>query len=119
MTVTAPPDTTAPTVAAPSVTQSVTPMKRGALTTLTTTATDNVAVKSVTFTYSYTVNGVKQTGTAVAKQRAPLREHMEGTFTPSTSVPSGTSYTFNAVATDTATPTANQTTSAATPKTFQ
>jgi hypothetical protein len=110
------PDMTAPTVAAPSAVQGTsTNLKRGTLTTLSTTATDNVGVTSVTFSYTYTLNGVKQTGTVIAPKPASGTT-WKATFTPSTSVPSGTAYTFTAVASDAA---GNQTTSAATTKTIQ
>ena len=116
VTVTAPPDTTAPTVAAPTAVQGTsTNLKRGTLTTLSATATDNVAVTSVTFLYSYTQNGVKQTGTVVGK--APTSgSTWTGTFTPALSVPTNTTYTFTAIASDAA---GNSTTSGATTKSVQ
>jgi hypothetical protein len=116
VTVTPPPDTTAPTVAAPTAVQGTsTNLKRGTLTTLSATATDNVAVASVTFNYSYTLNGIKQTGTVVGK--APTSgSTWTGTFTPASSVPSNTTYTFTAIASDAA---GNSTTSAGTSKQIQ
>jgi hypothetical protein len=118
VTATAPRDTVAPSVNPPMVTQSISPMKRGTLTTLTTTATDNVAVASVTFAYTYTVGGVTQNGTAVGT-KSTTSNTWTATFTPASSVPSGTVYTFTATAADTATPTANRATSTATTKSFQ
>jgi len=116
VTVTAPADTVKPTVAAPTAVQGTsTTLKRGTVTTLSTTATDNVGVTSVTFIYTYTLNGAKQTGTAIAPKPASGTT-WSTTFTPSTSVPSGTTYTFTAVASDAA---SNQTTSAATAKAIQ
>jgi K319-like protein len=119
VTVTAPPDTVPPTVAAPTLIQSgvTNPLtvKRGTALTLSSTATDNVAVTGVTFFYSYALNGVKQTGTVIAPKPASGTT-WSGTFTPSSSVPSATTYTFTAVASDAA---GNQTTSAATAKAIQ
>jgi len=115
VTVTPPPDTTAPTVAAPSAVQGTsTNLKRGVVTTLSAAASDNVAVTSVTFTYSYTVNGVKNSGSVPATKGSGTT--WSGTFTPLSSVPSGTSYTFTALARDAA---GNSTTSSATTKAIQ
>jgi len=117
--VTAPPDTIAPaTVAVPTVLQGTSStLKRGLVTTLTTTATDNVGVTSVVFVYTYTPSGgTKQTGTVVATKSTTTPNGWTGTFTPSTLVPSNTSYTFTAVASDAA---RNQKTSAAVVKTVQ
>ena len=117
VTVTAPPDTVKPTVNAPSAVQGTsTTLRRGTLTTLSTTATDNVGVTSVTFFYTYTSNGVKQTGTVIASKSTTTANQWTGTFTPSTTITSGTNYTFTAVASDAA---GNQTTSAATVKSVQ
>ena len=116
-TVTAPADITKPTVAAPTALQGTSStLKRGTLTTLSTTATDNVGVTSVTFTYTYKVNNVTQTGTVLAAKSTTSANTWTGTFTPGISVPSLTSYTFTATARDLAT---NQTTSAATTKAIQ
>ena len=116
VTVTAPPDVTRPTVAAPTAMQGTSSnLRRGTSTTLSATATDNVAVTSVTFTYSYTVNGVKQTVTVPGSKPAS-GSTWTGTFTPSTSVPTNTSYTFTAIASDAA---GNSTTSAVTTKSIQ
>jgi hypothetical protein len=110
------PDVTPPTATAPTALQgSSSNLKRGTQTTLSTTATDNVGVAAVTFFYSYTLNGVKQTGTAIAPKPASGTT-WSATFTPSSSVPGGTTYTFTAVASDAA---GNQTTSAATSKAIQ
>jgi len=115
VTVTPPPDTTAPIVAAPSAVQGTsTNLKRGVVTTLSAAASDNVAVTSVTFTYSYTVNGVKNSGSVPATKGSGTT--WSGTFTPLSSVPSGTSYTFTALARDAA---GNSTTSSATTKAIQ
>ncbi len=112
VTVTAPPDTTAPTVAAPTAVQATgTTLKKATVTTLTTTATDNVSVAGVTFFYTYTAITGKQTGTLIAKKSTTANQ-WTNTFTPSVA---GT-YTFTAVATDAA---GNQTTSGATTKTVQ
>jgi hypothetical protein len=106
VTVTAPADTIVPTVAAPTVTQvtSTTPKT----VTMTAIATDNVGVTSVTFFYTYTTNGVKQTGTVIGTKTATANQ-WTGSFVPSVAA----SYTFTAVASDKA---ANQTTSTATTK---
>ena len=116
VTVAAPPDTAAPNVAAPTVQQGTTTLRRGQSTTLTTTATDNVGVTSVTFFYSYTQNGVKQTGTVTAARQTTPANTWKGSFIPSTTVPSNTTYTFTAVASDAA---GNQATSGSTAKSFQ
>ena len=116
ITVTPPPDTTKPTVAAPTAAQGTSAtLKRGTSTTLTTTATDNVAVTSVTFNYSYTLNGLKQTFT-VAGSKSTTANTWTGSFIPVTSVPSGTTYTFTALASDAA---GNQVTSAPSTKAIQ
>jgi hypothetical protein len=75
--------------------------------TMTTIATDNVGVASVTFFYTYTVNGVKQTGTVIGTKTTTANQ-WTGSFVPSVAA----SYTFTAVASDNA----NQTTSAPTTK---
>jgi hypothetical protein len=108
VTVTAPPDTTKPTVAAPTT---GTTLRKGSPLTLSTTATDNVGVTSVTFLYSYTSGGVKQTGTVIAT-RSGTTSTWTGSFTPGVSG----SYTLTAIASDAA---GNQTTSAVTTKTIQ
>ena len=116
ITVTPPPDTTAPAVTAPTATPATgTNLKRGVQTTLSTNATDNVGVTGVTFFYSYTLNGVKQTGVVIAT-RSGTTSTWTGTFTPATSLPGNLSFTFTAVASDAA---GNQTTSTATVKTVQ
>jgi len=116
VTVTAPPDTTAPTVAAPAALQggvTVTTL-RAVSTSLSTTATDNVGVARVTFTYSYIdANGIKQTGTLTAAKSATSNTWTsQTTFTPV----SKRTYTFTATASDAA---GNITTGAATVKTIQ
>lgn len=116
VTVTAPPDTTLPTVSAPTVSQGTTSFKRGTVTTLSATATDNVGVTGVTFVYTYPLNGVKQTGTVIGTKSTTTANQWTGTFTPGATVPSGTTYTFTAIASDAA---KNQATSAATTKAFQ
>jgi hypothetical protein len=117
VTVTAPPDTTAPTVAPPTAVQGTsTTLKRGTATTLSTTASDNVAVASVTFFYTYMQNNVKQAGTVIAKKSTTAANTWTGSFTPSLSLPANTSFTFTAVATDAA---GNQTTSNAYTKVIQ
>jgi hypothetical protein len=68
----------------------------------------------VTFTYSYTVNGVKQSATVNATKGSGTT--WSGTFTPLSSVPSGTTYTFTALASDAA---GNSTTSSAMTKAIQ
>jgi hypothetical protein len=120
VTATAPADTIAPTVGAPSTAQNGvvitgTVLKKSTVTTLSTTATDNVGVTSVTFTYSYTpTGGTKQTGTVIATKSGTTT--WSGTFTPSVAA----NYTFIAIASDAIAPAAgNQTTSAATVKTVQ
>jgi hypothetical protein len=111
VTVMAPADTLAPAVNAPSAVQGTsTNLKKGTVTTLSTTATDNVGVINVAFFYTYTVNGVKQTGTVIATKSTTTANQWTGTFTPSVA----TSYTFTAVASDAA---GNQTTSGASTKT--
>jgi hypothetical protein len=99
------PDTTPPTVTAPTVTQVTTTTPKTV--TMTTIATDNVGVASVTFFYSYTSNGLKQTGTVIGTRTATANQ-WTGSFVPSVAA----SYTFTAVASDNA----NQTTSAPTTK---
>jgi len=99
------PDMTPPSVTAPAVTQVTTTTPKTV--TMTAIATDNVGVASVTFLYSYTSNGVKQTGTVIGTRTATANQ-WTGSFVPSVA----TSYTFTAVASDNV----NQTTSAATTK---
>jgi hypothetical protein len=114
VTVTAPADTVPPTVAPPVTAQNnntVTTLKKATVTTLSTTANDNVGVTGVTFFYTYTLNGVKQTGTLIAAKSGTTTT-WSGTFTPSVAA----SYTFTAVATDAA---KNSTTSGATVRTVQ
>jgi K319-like protein len=110
------PDLVAPTVAAPSTLQAgvvPTTLKKSTLTTLSTTATDNVAVTSVTFIYTYTpTGGTKQTGTVIATKSTTTANTWTGTFTPTIAA----SYTFTAIASDAA---GNSTTSAATVKSVQ
>jgi hypothetical protein len=103
------PDVTAPTVAAPTT---GTTLKPGSTLTLNTTATDNVAVSSVTFIYSYTASGVKQTKTVAGVKSTTIANTWTASFIPTVSG----SYTFTAVASDAA---GNQTTSGATVKTVQ
>jgi hypothetical protein len=113
--VTAPADTVKPNVGTPTAVQGTsTALRRGTLTTLSTTATDNVGVTSVTFLYSYVQNGTKN-GTVIAT-RSGTTNTWNATFTPASTVPSGTSYTFTALASDAA---GNQTTSTALVKTIQ
>jgi hypothetical protein len=107
------PDVTSPAVNPPTALQgSSSTLKKSTLTTLSTTATDNVAVTSVTFFYSYTLNGLKQSGTVAGIKSTTTANTWTGTFTPSVAA----SYTFTAVASDAA---GNKTTSAATTKTVQ
>jgi K319-like protein len=109
VTVTAPRDTTAPTVAVPTVKQGTsTNLRKGTATTLSTIATDNVAVATVTFTYSYPgANNVTLTAT-----KSTTANTWTGTFTPSVAG----NYTFTATATDAA---GNRTTSGAYVKSVQ
>jgi hypothetical protein len=96
LTVTAPPDTIAPTVGALQFT--TTPQK-GKSTQMTITATDNVAVNAVTFFYTYTQNGALQTGVLVGKPPvAPSTTWTSPAFTP----PVNGAYSFWAEATDAA-----------------
>ena len=99
ITVTPPPDTTRPTVSAPTAAQGTsTNLRKGYATTLSATASDNVGVTSVTFFYSYTpTGGVKQTGTVTATKSA-TSSTWSGSFTPTVAA----SYQFWAVASDAA-----------------
>jgi hypothetical protein len=104
------PDVTAPSVAAPTTNPN--PPLKGKAVTLSATATDNVAVTSLTFFYSYTVNGLTQTVFVTANKPTT------GTTwsTPQFTMPNVSStYTFWAVASDAA---GNQTKSAVTTKTL-
>jgi len=103
------PDTVKPTVAAPST---GTTLKTGSSLSLSTSATDNVAVTNVTFLYSYTASGLKQTKTVLATKSTTTANTWTASFIPTVSG----SYTFTAVAGDAA---GNSTTSAATVKTIQ
>jgi len=91
-TITPPPDTIAPTVGS-TITASPNPGRRGSSMTLSVTATDNVAVTSLVF--SYTVNGLK--GTAVA-----TRSGTTNTWTASFIPGAAAKYSITATATDAA-----------------
>ena len=117
VTVTAPPDTTAPTVAAPGAMQGGVTVStlRAVATTLTTTATDNVGVTRVTFVYSYIdAAGLKQTGLPLTGVKSANSNTWtsQTTFTPI----SKRTYTITATASDAA---GNVVTSANTVKTIQ
>jgi hypothetical protein len=92
------------------VTTSPNPPLKARTATLSVVASDNVAVTSVTFLYSYTQNGVKQTGTVLGAKAASPANTWTGSFT----MPNVTgTYTFTAIASDAA---GNSTTSAVTSK---
>ncbi|MCU1382877.1 MAG: hypothetical protein JWL71_1574 [Acidobacteria bacterium] len=106
--VVAPADTVKPTVG--TVTTNPVTLLKAKAATASVVATDNAAVTSVTFLYSYTANGVKQTGTVIGAKAASPANTWTGSFT----MPNVTgTFTFTAVATDAA---GNSTTSAVTSK---
>jgi hypothetical protein len=100
----APADTVKPTFTN-AITASPNPSTKLTATTLNVTATDNVAVTSLTFQYSVTVNGVVQKGTAIAT-KSTTSNVWSAKFTPG--VGGGTNYSITALALDAA---GNQTTS--------
>ena len=105
------PDVAGPTVAAPTTNPNL--PQKGRSVTLSATATDNVAVTSLTFFYSYPLNGL--TSTVLVNANKPT----SGTAwtTPLFTMPNDAgTYKFWAVASDAA---GNQTTSAVTTKTVQ